>query len=386
MALKRIIASLFHASAPVSVTEKIVSAAAFLGIFLTALLSSGLGDKATPLMITSLGASSVLLFAAPHSPMAQPWPFVGGQLISALVGVTCFKFIPGVFVSAALAVALAIFAMHLLNCLHPPGGATALAMVMGGQELHRLGYSVVLAPVGLNAVVLLVIALVINNLFPGRRYPLLPSAGTGKNPAPSSMVANRSALMKEDIESALKDMNVYINVAEQDLEQIYTRASLHSMRRRMGDVFCRDIMARDVATAEYGDELSAVWETMRRRKLKGVPVIDRARRVVGIVTIVDFLKRVDKMHHTHPRFFDRLRAFIRRTPGLTADKPEVAGELMSSPVITATEDMHIVSLIPLFSGHNIHHVPIVDKDRRVVGMVTQTDLTVALYRYWAAVP
>ena len=338
-------------------------------------------------MITSLGASSVLLFAAPHSPMAQPWPFVGGQLISALVGVTCFKFIPGVFVSAALAVALAIFAMHLLNCLHPPGGATALAMVMGGQELHRLGYSVVLAPVGLNAVVLLVIALVINNLFPGRRYPLLPSAGTGKNPAPSSpVVANRSALMKEDIESALKDMNVYINVAEQDLEQIYTRASLHSMRRRMGDVFCRDIMARDVATAEYGDELSAVWETMRRRKLKGVPVIDRARRVVGIVTIVDFLKRVDKTHHAHPRFFDRLRAFIRRTPGLTADKPEVAGELMSSPVITATEDMHIVSLIPLFSEHHIHHVPIVDKDRRVVGMVTQTDLTVALYRYWAAMP
>jgi CBS domain-containing membrane protein len=387
MALKRIIASLFHASAPVSVTEKIVSAAAaFLGIFLTALLSSDLGDKATPLMITSLGASSVLLFAASHSPMAQPWPFVGGQLISALVGVTCFKFIPGVFVSAALAVALAIFAMHLLNCLHPPGGATALAMVMGGPELQRLGYSVVLAPVGFNVVVLLIIALVINNLFPGRRYPLLPSAGTGKNTTPSSpVVANRNALMKEDIESALKDMNAYIDVAEEDLEQIYTRASLHSMRRRMGDVFCRDIMTRDVATAEYGDEMEAVWETMRRRKLKGVPVIDRARRVIGVVTIVDFLKRADT-HHAHPRFFDRLRGFIRRTPGMTADKPEVVGEIMSSPVITATEDLHIVSLIPLFSEHNIHHVPIVDKDQRIVGMVTQTDLTVALYRYWAAMP
>jgi CBS domain-containing membrane protein len=145
-------------------------------------------------------------------------------------------------------------------------------------------------------------------------------------------------------------------------------------------------MTRDVATAEYGDELSAVWEMMRQRKLKGVPVIDRARRVVGIVTIVDFLKRVDKTHHAHPRFFDRLRAFIRRTPGMTTDKPEVVGEIMSSPVVTATEDMHIVSLIPLFSEHNIHHVPIVDKDRRVVGMVTQTDLTVALYRYWAAMP
>jgi len=62
------------------------------------------------------------------------------------------------------------------------------------------------------------------------------------------------------------------------------------------------------------------------------------------------------------------------------------GEIMSSPVVTAREDTHIVSLIPLFSEQNIHHIPVVDKDRRVIGMVTQTDLTVALYRYWAAIP
>ena len=125
---------------------------------------------------------------------------------------------------------------------------------------------------------------------------------------------------------------------------------------------------------------------MRERKLKGVPVVDRTRRVIGIVTIVDFLKRVDKTQHPHPRFFDRLRSFIRRTSGLTTDKPEVIGEIMSAPVMTAREDTHIVSLIPLFSEHNIHHVPIVDKDGRVTGMVTQTDLSVALYRYWAAMP
>jgi CBS domain-containing membrane protein len=213
-----------------------------------------------------------------------------------------------------------------------------------------------------------------------------PAAKSEKPAPPSALAFGRMTLSKEDFESALKDMNAYIDVAEEDLEEIYTRASLHHMRQQMGEVICRDIMTRDVVTAEYGDELATVWETMRQRKLKGVPVIDRARRVIGIVTIVDFLKRVDNTHHAHPRILERMRAFIRRTAGETTNKPEVVGEVMSAPVMTAREDTHIVSLIPLFSEHNIHHVPIVDKEGRVTGMVTQTDLSVALYRYWAAMP
>ena len=114
-------------------------------------------------------------------------------------------------------------------------------------------------------------------------------------------------------------------------------------------------------------------------------MIDRARRAVGVITIVDFHKRADT-HQTHPRFFERLRGLIRRSPGMTANKPEVVGQIMSPPAITAPEDTHIMSLIPLFSEHHIHHVPIVDRDRRLVGMAAQTDLTVALYRYWAAMP
>ncbi len=387
MPLKKILTSLIHTSAPVSLSEKVISAlSAFLGILLTGILSSSLGHSAAPIMIASMGASSVLLFAAPHSPMAQPWSFVGGHLISALIGVTCFKLIPGVYVAAAVAVALAIFAMHFLHCLHPPGGATALAMVISGQEVHALGYGAVLAPVCLNVFTLLVIALYVNNMFPGRRYPMPPPATDGENPTPPpALTFGRMALTKDDIVDALKEMNAYIDVTESDLEQIYTRASLQHMRKQMGEVYCRDIMVRDVAAAEYGDEVETVWETMRRRKLKGLPVIDRARRVIGVITIVDFLKRADT-HHSHAHFIDRLREFIRRTPGPSAAKSESVGEIMTSPAVTAMEDLHIVSLIPLFSQHNIHHVPIVDHDRRLVGMVTQTDLSVALYRYWAAMP
>lgn len=276
--------------------------------------------------------------------------------------------------------------MHMLRCLHPPGGATALVAVIGGAQVHALGYGYVLMPVGLNVMVMFVLALSLNNLFPGRRYPALTPASPKERPeqTPAALSFGRVILSHDDLESALKEMNAFIDVTEDDLADIYTKASMHSMRRRMGEIYCRDIMARDVVTAEYGDELEVVWEKMRALKLKGVPVVDRAQRVIGIVTIVDFLKRTDTRAKSH--LFDRFRAFIRRTPGMTSVKPEVVGEIMSASPITATESMHIVSLVPIFSEHNIHHIPIVNEEKRLVGMVTQTDLTVALYRHWAAMP
>jgi len=386
MTFREIIVALFRPSGTVALREKVISAlGAFLGIFLAAYISQHFGVRAAPLLIASMGASSVLLFAAPHSPMAQPWPFLGGHLISAVIGVTCFRFIGEPLVAAAMAVSLAILVMHLTNCLHPPGGATALAMVIGGLEMHQLGYGAVLDPVGLNVAVLMVFTLLVNNLSPGRRYPILSPTKTDQKLV-NQQAFGRIKLNTEDIQNALKDMNAYIDVAEKDLEDIYTRASLHAVRRRMGKVTCDDVMSRNVATAEFGDELATVWEMMRTRKLKGVPIVDRAQRIIGIVTIVDFLKRVDKTEHTHPLFLDRLRALIRRTSGLSTTKPEVVGEIMSTPVMTARWDTHIVSLIPLFSEHGIHHLPIVDADGRIVGMVTQTDLSRAMYRYWADMP
>ena len=386
MSYKQIIASLFHVSAPVGHREKLIAAvSAFIGILFTGILSSSLGHSAMPLMIASMGASTVLLFAAPHTPMAQPWSFVGGHMLSAAIGIACFKFIPSPFFAAALAVALASFVMHWLHCLHPPGGATALAMVLGGPELQALGYGALLSPVGLNVLVLLIIALSVNNMFPGRRYPMLPHAAGEKAAPPSALTFGRAVLTREDIETALKDMNAYIDVTEEDLEEIYARASLHHMRQRMGEVTCGAIMARDVVTAERNDKIETVWETMCQRKLKGVPVVDGDKRVVGMVTIVDFLKRVDQPP-ARPGLLGRLRSLLHRTTGLSVGKAETIGEIMSAPVMTAREDTHIVSLIPLFSEHNIHHVPIVDREGRVQGMVTQTDLSVAMYRYWAAMP
>ena len=130
-----------------------------------------LAGQDVPLMVASMGAAAVLLFAAPDSTMSQPWPVLAGHLISAVVGVTCAKFVPGLALSAALAVSGAILAMHLTRSLHPPGGAVAMVAVIGGESIHSLGYFYVVAPVGLNVVIMLVAALVINNLVPGKSYP-----------------------------------------------------------------------------------------------------------------------------------------------------------------------------------------------------------------------
>lgn len=144
-------------------------------------------ESATP-VIASMGASAVLLFALPQGPLSQPWPVLAGHSISAIIGVTCARYIPQSSIAAACAVGLAIAAMHQCKCIHPPGGATAFAAVIGGSAIRQLGFWFVLFPVFTNALVMVVLAVVINNAFKGRRYPVgLPVAKSA--PAPVSLGA-----------------------------------------------------------------------------------------------------------------------------------------------------------------------------------------------------
>ncbi len=384
-ALKRYLHAVFPPQPYVSTGEKFLGAAgAFAAILILTLSSTYFaGTGSAAFVVASMGASAVLLFAAPHSPLAQPWSFAGGHLIAATVGVACQRYIPNSFAAIAVAVAAVILLMHYLRCLHPPAGGTVLLPLLGGPGVQQLGYQFVVAPVGLNVVLLLLLALAINRFIPGRRYPT-PHHDGGRvaGPQPPGWPLGRLGLSQDDLEHAIKEMNAYIDVSEEDLEEIYARAELHAHQRRMGDILCRDIMERDVVAAEYGDELEQVWDRMREHQVKGLPVVDRARRVIGMVTIVDFLKLVGPCADEH--IFKRLCRLIRLTPGVEADKAEVVGQIMTAPVITTREDAHIVSLIPLFSEHDIHHVPVVDEKGKLSGMITQSDLTEALYRYRTA--
>ncbi len=146
---------------------------AFLGLAAVAYINYGLLDKTGLLfLVGSFGASAVLIYGAIKSPLAQPRNLLGGHVISALIGVTCFKILdPHLWLAAALAVSTSIAVMHATKTLHPPGGATALIAVIGGLPVQKLGYLYAVLPVGAGALIMLVVALIVNNLAPQRRYP-----------------------------------------------------------------------------------------------------------------------------------------------------------------------------------------------------------------------
>ncbi len=146
---------------------------AFFGILPLAYLNHIHLEKTDVVMIIgSFGASAVLVYGAIRSPLAQPRNLIGGHILSALVGVTVYKLLAGqLWLAAPVAVATAIALMHATKTLHPPGGATALIAVIGSPKIHALGYIYALVPVGAGAVIMLLVALLINNIPPHRRYP-----------------------------------------------------------------------------------------------------------------------------------------------------------------------------------------------------------------------
>ncbi|RJX31243.1 MAG: HPP family protein [Desulfurivibrio sp.] len=145
----------------------------FLGIAAVALLHYKLVDRSGLLMlIGSFGASAVLIYGAIRSPLAQPRNLLGGHILSAFIGVTACQLLGGhLWLAAALAVSTSIALMHLTRTLHPPGGATALIAVIGGESVHKLGYLYVVMPAALGAGVMLAVALVVNNIPKTRKYP-----------------------------------------------------------------------------------------------------------------------------------------------------------------------------------------------------------------------
>jgi len=147
---------------------------AFLGIAIMGLLNSKYYTAYDNLFIIgSFGASSVLIYGIINSPLAQPRNLIGGHVVCALVGVTIHKLIPGeLWLSSALSVALSIVLMQITKTLHPPGGATALIANIGSPKIQSLGYLYVLSPVLTGAVILLVVAIFVNNRTSHRSYPI----------------------------------------------------------------------------------------------------------------------------------------------------------------------------------------------------------------------
>jgi CBS domain-containing membrane protein len=345
-----------------------VAIGALLGVLFTGLLCRSLVPPASmlPWLVAPVGASAVLVFGVPASPFAQPWAVVAGNTLSALAGIACLHAFGDTVWAGAPAVALAIALMFALRCLHPPGGACALLTVMG--HVHDAQFA--MFPVLLNSLLLVMAGIAYNSLT-GRRYP------HGPRP-PSPAAAPVPAFTEADLDDVLARYNQVLDVSRDDLQSLLQQAELQAYRRRMGSLRCADVMSREPLSVEYGTSLQEAWTLLRRHRIKALPVVDRARRIVGIVTLNDFMRSADlDLHAGWPQ---RLRALIRPTRRTHTDKPEAVGQIMTRQVRVASAERPLAELVPLFADTGHHHIPVIDGERRLVGIITQSDLVRALSR------
>ncbi|RYF80859.1 MAG: HPP family protein [Comamonadaceae bacterium] len=342
-----------------------------LGLFFTALLSHSLAPQAgqAAWLIAPMGASAVLVFAVPASPLAQPWSVIGGNTLSALVGMACVVLVPDPALAAAAAVGLAIGLMFALRCLHPPGGASALLVVL--MQMHDPRFA--LFPVLTNSA-LLVLAGVVYNSLTGRPYPHRQRA------APAAVGPQSSSFTRADFDAALAHYNQVLDISHDDLEGLLRDAQLASWHRTLGELRCQDVMSTRLVTAEFGTSLADAWHLLRTHRIKALPVIDRGGRLIGIVTLADFVRHTLGESRSVEGLGMRLRVLLRPNGRTHSRKPEVVGQLMCATVSSARPEQRVVDLIPLFSEAGHHHLPIVDEQQRAVGILTQSDLVRVLYR------
>lgn len=340
------------------------------GLLVTAMVSrwllagslGSLGNAPAAWLVAPIGASAIIVFALPASPMAQPWAVMGGNTMSALVGVACANLIAEPAMAASVAVGSAVALMFLLRCLHPPGGAIALLAVI----LHVTSYKFALFPVFFNAMVLVMAGVLYNNLT-GRSYPHRQSLV-------DTTVTSRFS--NADLDVALNRYNQIMDVSHDDLKTLLHHAELAAYQRNLGNLRCADIMSSNPLAVQFGTPLDEAWQLMRQRHVKALPVIDRSRHIVGIITVADFMKQIDVDSHTGVGV--RLKNFLQRS-GSHSDKSEVVGQIMTRRVQVTNLTKHAIELVPLFTKAGHRHIPVIDHENKLVGIITPSDLMRALY-------
>lgn len=338
----------------VSLSERVLSCVgAVLGLLFSGWLCREVLGSASPWLIAPMGASAVLLFAVPASPLAQPWSILGGNLISAIVGVSCATWLGHDALVAALAGGLAIAGMFALRCLHPPGGAVALTAVLAGPEVAQLGYHFALYPVGLNSVGLLLIALLFNNAL-RRQYPHRPLEHGNVHKTRDPIPRDRLGFTPADLDAVLKARGELLDISREDLEEILLQTEARAYQRRFGEVCCGDIMSRDVQTLTEHSSLAEARLSLHEYRLSAMPVLNAQGELQGMLSLHDLLLA-------------------------DADTLTVS-QCMRRQVSTCRADWPVTYLLQMLADSDVHRLPVVDDHRRLLGIVSQSDLLAALFR------
>jgi len=259
---------------------------ALIGIWLSGMVCARIvgAGSVFPLIVAPMGASAVLLFAVPSSPLAQPWSIIGGNTLSALVGLGVVYVVEDAALAAGLAVSLAIVVMSFTRSLHPPGGAAALSVVLGGQTVAAWGALYAFVPVALNSLVLVGLGITFHRLA-GRAYPHVAPPAPVANPhgtrdLPAQL---RAGFQPADIDAALRSLSETFDVAPDDVARLLHEVELQAAIRASGPLTCGDIMSRDVITVGPAEAVETVSALLLSHKLRVLPVVGASRELVGTV-------------------------------------------------------------------------------------------------------
>ncbi len=339
----------------------------WIGLIITEWLSRiSAHGTLTPWFLASMGSSAMLLFTVPSSPFAQPWSILGGNLVSAFAGILCTQWIGHTAVAVSSAGALSIALMFSLRCMHPPGVAVALTAVLGGSSIRAMGYSFILWPVATNSFFLLLTGLFLNNILK-RPYPHQPIDHTNPHHTKDLPPLERLGFSHPDFMQALASHKELVDIHEDDLEKIFLQAEMHAHRRHFGEIRCIDIMSGDIISLEQGSSQHDAWKLLREHKIEVLPVHHKGK-LIGIVTQYDLaINKGDKEH-------------VKVQSNYNKEPEQTINTIMQREITTAYPEQPVIELVPLFINGDVHHLPVVDAEQHILGMVTQSDILAALFR------
>ncbi len=328
---------------------------ALLGLLISSFVSwYALGDF-NAWYIAPMGASSVLLFAVPASPLAQPWNMVVGNIIAGIIGVTCALFISNLTIAFSVAVALSIFFMMTTDSLHPPSGAVAITAVLGGTTVHELGYAFIFYPVLLNSVLLLIVAVIFNRLL-GKQYPQIVQLNTrSKDPTPTQKVT----IQPQDIQDVLEHQTELLDISEYDLQKIILEAQEKANTRIVSEYLCQDIMSKDVICLHELDDIHKAIDKFKQVNLMSLPVVNVNDELVGTLALYDVVE------------------WFKRAADPRASWEHLVKQIMNPKVVTVKPSQTIQDLVPYFVEKSFNYIPVVEQ-QKLVGIISRADMIAAL--------
>lgn len=336
-----------------------------LGLALAGMLV-GMVDHFVPhalFLFAPLGATAVLVFAVPSSPLAQPWNCVVGNTAPALYSLLLLWAFPTLSQTsmAALAVAGAIAIMLALRALHPPGGAVALLTVLSAEQLLPMGWYLLVPMAALSAV--LVAVGVLYHRACGRPYLHQPP-----QIAKAQRPATQLALSEQDLEQLLQRFDQSNNLSPEDLGVMLAAAEEDAIKRRMSAVSCGEVMSAKLVTVSPQTPLEEIAELFHRHLVKCLPVVDAQGELIGRVLRADLFDWLWQGHRARQQqnLWQRLRA-------KPAKEQSVAQDLMRAPEMSVQEATPVGDLLQELASHTVQFIAVL-RGKTLVGVITRSDV------------